>query len=240
MPVVSLPGRRIVATGRRGSARFAGPTVAEHNHHLYSLDSGSFPMNKAALGIVAVVVAAVAAGAGYWLGQRPASPMAGCVRPGRAGRGAREKHLARPDREAAGRAVLPPGVPVEVVKVATASLPQSITTVGSLRSDESVTIRPEVAGRIARSISRRDSGSRRARLLLRLDPSINEAELLQAARQPEARAEQVRARGRPVEEQLHLGQARDEAENNLRVAEAAVALVEARLAKTRSGRHSRA
>ena len=34
-------------------------------------------MNKAALGIVAVVVAAVAAGAGYWLGQRPSAPVAG-------------------------------------------------------------------------------------------------------------------------------------------------------------------
>ncbi len=40
-------------------------------------------------------------------------------------------------------------VTVEAVKVASMSLPQTITAVGSLRSDESVTLRPEVAGRIS-------------------------------------------------------------------------------------------
>ena len=188
-------------------------------------------MNKAALGIVAVVVAAVAAGAGYWLGQRPASPMAGSSGPAVPGGGpAKATGMAGPGGGGAGGPAA--GVPVEVVKVATASLPQSITTVGSLRSDESVTIRPEVAGRIAAINFQEGQRVAKGAVLLRLDPSINEAELLQArANLKLARSKYERAVDLSKSNFIS-GQARDEAENNLRVAEAAVALVEARLAKT--------
>jgi membrane fusion protein (multidrug efflux system) len=68
--------------------------------------------------------------------------------------------------------------------------------------------------------------------LVRLDPAINQAEVQQA------KANLVLAKSkfdRAVElsqRNFISGQAKDEAENNLRVAEAAVALVEARLAKT--------
>jgi membrane fusion protein (multidrug efflux system) len=183
-------------------------------------------MNKAALGIVAVVVAAVAAGAGYWLGQRPATPQAGASVQAAQGAGASKA----PGSAGAGG----PGasVPVEVVKVATASLPQSITTVGSLRSDESVTIRPEVAGRVAAINFQEGQRVAKGAVLLRLDPSINEAEVLQArANLKLARSKYERAVDLSKSNFIS-GQARDEAENNLRVAEAAVALVEARLAKT--------
>ena len=188
-------------------------------------------MNKAALGIVAVVVAAVAAGAGYWLGQRPASPMAGSSGQAAPGGGpAKAPGTAGPGGGGAGGPAA--GVPVEVVKVATASLPQSITTVGSLRSDESVTIRPEVAGRIAAINFQEGQRVAKGAVLLRLDPSINEAELLQArANLKLARSKYERAVDLSKSNFIS-GQARDEAENNLRVAEAAVALVEARLAKT--------
>ncbi len=185
-------------------------------------------MNKAALGIVAVVVAAVAAGAGYWLGQRPSAPVAGASGQTAPGAGA-----AKAPGAAGGGAGGPgAGVPVEVVKVATASLPQSITTVGSLRSDESVTIRPEVAGRISAINFQEGQRVARGAVLLRLDPSINEAEVLQArANLKLARSKYERAVDLSKSNFIS-GQARDEAENNLRVAEAAVALVEARLAKT--------
>ena len=188
-------------------------------------------MNKAALGIVAVVVAAVAAGAGYWLGQRPASSMAGLSGQAAPGGGAsKAPGMAGPGGGGAGGPAA--GVPVEVVKVATASLPQSITTVGSLRSDESVTIRPEVAGRIAAINFQEGQRVAKGAVLLRLDPSINEAELLQArANLKLARSKYERAVDLSKSNFIS-GQARDEAENNLRVAEAAVALVEARLAKT--------
>jgi membrane fusion protein (multidrug efflux system) len=68
--------------------------------------------------------------------------------------------------------------------------------------------------------------------LVRLDPAINAAEVQQAkanltlAKSKYDRAVELSQRN------FISGQAKDEAENNLRVAEAAVALVEARLAKT--------
>jgi membrane fusion protein (multidrug efflux system) len=189
-------------------------------------------MNKAVLGVVAALAVAAAAGAGYWLGQRPdatpagalgaGAPAAGAAKaPGGAGQGA-----GGPGGPGGG------GVPVEVAKVATVPLPQSITTVGSLRSDESVTIRPEVAGRIAAINFQEGQRVAKGTVLLRLDPSINEAEVLQArANLKLARSKYERAVDLSKSNFIS-GQARDEAENNLRVAEAAVALVEARLAKT--------
>ena len=185
-------------------------------------------MNKAALGIVAVVVAAVAAGAGYWLGQRPSAPVVAASGQAAPGGGASKA----PASAGSGGGGPGASVPVEVVKVATASLPQSITTVGSLRSDESVTIRPEVAGRIAAINFQEGQRVAKGTVLLRLDPSINEAEVLQArANLKLARSKYERAVDLSKSNFIS-GQARDEAENNLRVAEAAVALVEARLAKT--------
>ena len=111
-------------------------------------------------------------------------------------------------------------------------MPQAITTVGSLRSDESVTIRPEVAGRIAFIGFREGQPIKKGEVLVRLDASINEAEVQQArANLKLARSKYERAVDL-AKSNFISGQARDEAENNLRVAEAALALVEAKFAKT--------
>jgi membrane fusion protein (multidrug efflux system) len=104
--------------------------------------------------------------------------------------------------------------------------------VGSLRSDESVTLRPEVAGRVNAILFKEGQNVRQGMTLVRLDPAINAAEVQQAkanltlAKSKYDRAVELSQRN------FISGQAKDEAENNLRVAEAAVALVEARLAKT--------
>jgi membrane fusion protein (multidrug efflux system) len=183
-------------------------------------------MNKAALGVVVALAIAAAAGAGYWLGQRPAATQGAAPATGAPG-GAPAKGPGMAGAPGGGG-----GVPVEVVKVATTSLPQSITTVGSLRSDESVTVRPEVAGRIAAINFQEGQRVAKGVVLVRLDPTINEAEVQQArANLKLARSKYERAVDL-AKSNFISGQARDEAENNLRVAEAALALVEARLAKT--------
>jgi membrane fusion protein (multidrug efflux system) len=121
---------------------------------------------------------------------------------------------------------------VEATKVVRQPLPQTITAVGSLRSDESVTLRPEVAGRVNAILFKEGQNVRQGMTLVRLDPAINAAEVQQAkanltlAKSKYDRAVELSQRN------FISGQAKDEAENNLRVAEAAVALVEARLAKT--------
>ena len=174
-------------------------------------------MNKTATVGAALLCVALAAGAGFWFGAQRAKD------PG--------------DVPAAGSAVkgtAPVGTPmvVEATKVVRQPLPQTITAVGSLRSDESVTLRPEVAGRVNAILFKEGQNVSKGMTLVRLDPAINQAEVQQA------KANLVLAKSkfdRAVElsqRNFISGQAKDEAENNLRVAEAAVALVEARLAKT--------
>ena len=111
-------------------------------------------------------------------------------------------------------------------------MPQAITAVGSLRSDESITLRPEVAGRISAIGFQEGQRVAKGTLLVRLDPAVPEAEVQQArANLKLARTKFDRAVDL-AKSNFISGQAKDEAENNLKVAEAAVQLAEAKLAKT--------
>lgn len=176
-------------------------------------------MNKAVIGAGIVLGIVVAAAAGFRFGQQsiPAAPS-----PGAAG------------AVAAGAAASAPAgaVTVEAVQVAKASLPQTITAVGSLRSEESVMLRPEVAGRISSIQFKEGQRVQKGALLVKLDPSINDAEVLQAkANFTLAKSKYDRAVDL-AKSNFISGQAKDEAENNLRVAEAAVTLAQAKLDKT--------
>jgi membrane fusion protein (multidrug efflux system) len=174
-------------------------------------------MNKSTIIAVATVGILVAAGAGFWLGgQRAAAPVTAAAAPG------------------APSAAPSAGAPmvVEATKVALQALPQTITAVGSLRSDESVTLRPEVAGRISAINFNEGQHVSKGMTLLRLDPAINKAEVQQARANLKLAQSKYDRAVELSQRNFISGQAKDEAENNLRVAEAAVALVEARLAKT--------
>jgi membrane fusion protein (multidrug efflux system) len=177
-------------------------------------------MNKAVAGVaVALVVAAAVAGA-YWFGTKQ-----GASESTRIAAGAPAPAKGAPPAPGSG------AVTVEAIKVATQSLPQTITAVGSLRSDESVTLRPEVAGRISNIAFREGERVTKGAMLVRLDPAVPQAEVAQS------RANLVLARtkyDRAVDlakSNFISGQAKDEAENNLKVAEAALQLAEAKLAK---------
>jgi membrane fusion protein (multidrug efflux system) len=111
-------------------------------------------------------------------------------------------------------------------------MPQSITAVGSLRSDESVTVRPEVAGRISAILFKEGQHVAKGMTLVRLDPAINQAEVEQARANLKLAQTKFDRAVELSQRNFISGQAKDEAENNLRVAQAALALVEARLAKT--------
>ena len=121
---------------------------------------------------------------------------------------------------------------VEATRVGLVQLPETITAVGSLRSDESVTLRPEIAGRITEILFREGTPVAKGEPLVRLDPSINLAEVRQA------RANLTLAKAK-YERSVDLagrnfisGQAKDEARNNLEIAASALALAEAKLRKT--------
>lgn len=180
-------------------------------------------MNKAVVGTLAMVCVLAAAGGGYWFGtQKPAAPKQAATAPG--------GPAAKGGAPGGGGAGAP--VAVEAVKVVTAQLPQTITAVGSLRSDESVTLRPESAGRINAITFQEGQRVAKGAPLVRLDPAIPQAEVQQAkanltlAKQKFDRAVDLAQRN------FISGQAKDEAENNLKVAEASLQLAEAKLAKT--------
>ncbi len=177
-------------------------------------------MKSSVIGVLVVLALAVAAAGGYWFGQRPA--------PGAMANGVGKAPASAPGAGVGGASA---GVAVEATKVAVASLPQAITTVGSLRSDESITVRPEVAGRISTIAFSEGQRVAKGALLVRLDPTVNDAEVSQA------RANQWLAKSkfdRAVDlskSNFISGQAKDEAESNLKVADAALQLAEAKREK---------
>ena len=126
----------------------------------------------------------------------------------------------------------PAGIIIEARAPQVVKLPQSITTVGSLRSDEAVIVRPEIAGRVVEIAFREGQRVTRDQVLVRLDDSVQKADLERAranltlSKSKYERARDLRAQG------FISGQAKDEAENNLKVAQADVELAAARLAKT--------
>src|SRR5258705_11427707 len=116
-------------------------------------------MSKAVVGALSALLIIVAAAGGYWFGtQRTAgtAPTATGTAPKSGGASS--------------------AIAVEAVKVAVQPMPQSITAVGSLRSDESITVRPEVAGRISEILFQEGQRVARGATLISLDPAINKAE----------------------------------------------------------------
>ena len=177
-------------------------------------------MNKSAIVFAAVLGVAVAAGAGYWFGTQRSSPFPAAA----SAQGA----AAAPAKSAASAT----SMSVEATKVALQAMPQAITAVGSLRSDESIMVRPEVAGRISAILFKEGQHVGKGMTLVRLDPAINQAEVQQARANLKLAQSKYDRAVELSQRNFISGQAKDEAENNLRVSEASVALVEARLAKT--------
>lgn len=136
---------------------------------------------------------------------------------------------------APGKAGGPPGgfaIGVDTVRVASSVFVDDVAAVGSLKSNESVVLRPEIAGRIAAIHLREGMPAAKGAVLVALDASTQAAEL----RQAEANLALSQANHRRTEElyekKFVSARARDEATANLKVLEAAVALAQARLQKT--------
>ena len=129
----------------------------------------------------------------------------------------------------------PPGgfaIGVEVAQVAAIVFQDDVGAVGSLKSNESVVLRPEIAGRIAAIHLREGAPAGKGTVLVALDAATQAAEL----RQAEANLELAQANYKRTEDlyqkKFVSERARDEAAANLKVLEAAVALARAKLQKT--------
>ena len=127
----------------------------------------------------------------------------------------------------------PAGMPVEAEVVKSERIAQEIIAVGSLRSNESVTLSSEIAGRIAGIHFKEGQPVGKGALLFELDDSILRAEREQAraglalSEANHKRAEELFGRN------LISTRERDEAASKLDLDRADVALADARLAKTR-------
>ncbi|MCG2593268.1 efflux RND transporter periplasmic adaptor subunit [Ramlibacter sp. XY19] len=178
---------------------------------------------KALYTAIAVVGIVAASGAAWWMQHRPASRS-----------DAGETAAAAPGaaRSSAGSASGPARAPaVEVAKVELVRLTDDAQAVGSLKSRQSVMLRPEVSGRVTRINFRDADRVRRGQLLVQLDDQLPAAQVKQA----EAELSIARAnhkRNQELVEQKFIAQrAVDESAANLQVAEAKLALAQATMAR---------
>lgn len=171
---------------------------------------------------VAVVGIAAASGAAWWYQQKPQGPKV--VEPLMAGGSA-----AAP---AAGGAAAPARAPaVEVTRVETVSITDDAQAVGSLRSRQSVVLRPEVSGRVTQINFRDADRVRRGQLLVQLDDQLPMAQVRQAEAEVSIARANHRRNQELVEEKFIAQRAVDESAANLQVAEAKLALARATLAR---------
>jgi membrane fusion protein (multidrug efflux system) len=163
---------------------------------------------------MAAIGLGLAAGAAWWL-QRPAQTTAAATAAPAAG------------RQSGG----PPAV--EVVRVATARIQDDAQAVGSLRSRQSVTLRPEVAGRVAQIGFEDGARVRRGQMMVQLDDVLQRAELSQAQAQLSIASANLQRNQDLVEQNFVARRVLDESKANLQVAQAQVALAQARLQRMR-------
>ena len=166
---------------------------------------------------VAGIVVAVG-GASYWAGSRAGKTMAAT-------------NAAAPGKTAAPGKGAPAGVVVEATRVQVAKLPQALSAVGSLRSDETVMVRPEVTGRVAQIQFREGERVSKGQPLIKLDDSIQQADLAKARANLTLSKSKFDRSADLMTKGFLSSQARDEAENSYKVAQAEAELMQARISK---------
>jgi membrane fusion protein (multidrug efflux system) len=175
-------------------------------------------MSKHLYSAVAVVGIAAASGAAWWYQHRPQPPAE-----------QQQAGTAASSAPAPGGPARPPSV--EVARVETLQLTDDAQAVGSLRSRQSVVLRPEVSGRVTQINFRDAERVRRGQLLVQLDDQLPLAQVKQAeAELSIARANHKRNQ-ELVEEKFIAQRAVDESAANVQVAEAKLALAKATLAR---------
>jgi len=123
-------------------------------------------------------------------------------------------------------------VAVEAAEAVTVSLSRVVSAVGTLRAAESVVIKPETAGRIAKIGFEGGARVRKGDLLVLLDAAIVAAEAEQTRAELGLAQANYQRTVDLAQKQFVSERARDEAAANLRVLEARLKLAQARLSKT--------
>jgi len=125
-----------------------------------------------------------------------------------------------------------PAMPVKAVAAKLAPAIDEANAVGTLRADESVVIRPEIAGRIAEFRFEEGQGVRKGALLATLDSSEVRAQLASAAAQAQLDAQRLERAEDLHRKSFISQQALDESRSNRTRSQANQREIEAKLAKT--------
>ncbi len=172
--------------------------------------------SKAIYTVVAAVGIAAASGAAWWYQNRPA-------RPTEAQTGSAAGSPSGPAR--------PPAV--EVARVEVVKLSDEAQAVGSLRSRQSVVLRPEVSGRVTQLNFHDGDRVRHGQLLVQLDDQLQRAQLQQSQAELSI-AQANHKRNQDLVAQNFISQRSvDESAANLEVAQAKLSLARATAARLR-------
>ncbi|MFZ2972695.1 MAG: efflux RND transporter periplasmic adaptor subunit [Ferribacterium limneticum] len=179
-------------------------------------------MNKnTRFGIIAIALAGLA-GLGYYAYTANRAPAAEPVTP-----------AGVPVKSGGGAAPASPPTAVEVARVTASDFADDVAAVGTLKSNESVVLRPETAGRVA-SIGFKDGAVvAKGTVLVVFDAAIQDAELLQARANLALAKSSYERNVELVGKKFLSQQALDSSAATLKVQEAAVQLAEAKAARMR-------
>lgn len=122
-------------------------------------------------------------------------------------------------------------LPVEAVKAKIGAVTRSVTAVGSLMSNESVVVRPEVAGRITTIAFAEGEPVKKGAVLIRLDDAVARATLAQAQASLVFSRNDLNRAAELFRQSSGTAKAREQALAKLQADEAAVQLAQAQLDK---------
>jgi membrane fusion protein (multidrug efflux system) len=120
---------------------------------------------------------------------------------------------------------------VDVVRVTATTLRDDINAAGTIRSNEAVVIRPEVAGRITRLNFGDGQPVKKGQVLVEFDSTVNQAEVQQAKAELSIAQANFERNDELARQKFISVRARDESAANVQVLEAKLALAQARLSK---------
>jgi membrane fusion protein (multidrug efflux system) len=134
---------------------------------------------------------------------------------------------------AASKAAGVPATPVEVISLKPSTVQEDLQAVGSLRSNESVILRPEVSGRVSAIGFKDGQVVKKGQLLIGLDASLNDAEVAQAKAEYDLALSNLQRSEDLARQKFISSSAQETAASNAQVAEARLKLAQARQSKMR-------
>ncbi|MGQ0511976.1 MAG: efflux RND transporter periplasmic adaptor subunit [Betaproteobacteria bacterium] len=140
--------------------------------------------------------------------------------------------LAQPAKDAKSPPKAAPAMPVKAVAAKVAPAVDEASAVGTLRADESVVLRPEIAGRIAAIRFQEGQRVTRGAVLATLDAGEAKAQLASATAQAKLDAQRLERAEDLHQKNFISPQGLDEARSNAARSGATVREIEARLAKS--------